>query len=136
MAISEEEIERIVRKEVRKQVFVEYVLQLYREFFDTTPENSDRENEDLSNSEPETIIEEVPIEGGGVDDPETIEVERTVYQTDPRLNGDLDPMEISRALREGLTLEEEINIMEEQAKEETDQMDTDEIDSPGFPWYQ
>lgn len=65
-------------------------------------------------SKAKTVTEEVPLEAG--EDPETIEVERTVPGSDPRFNQ--SPMEVSRSYREGLSVEDEIRLNEPAERKE------------------
>jgi len=55
-----------------------------------------------------TVTEEVPIEGG--EDPDTIEVERTVPGANPRYNQ--SPAEVARSFREGMSVKEQIRLTE------------------------
>jgi len=88
---------------------------------------------------PKTYTEEVPIEGGDVEDPETVEVERIERPADPRLNSDLDSYEISRAFKEGLTpdmIHGEHRVNDDSASDQEDEYDSEDVPAAGLPWYQ
>ncbi len=111
-AMSSDAMKQKVREEVEKVLQERFNDDVASELFD-----SDQSRTNASRgSGPNTVTEEVEIPVSGFiesDSPHTSTVERERVEPgrDPRLNDDMSAAEISRASREGLTVEQELEVM-------------------------
>lgn len=110
-AMPSDSMKQKAREELKKVLQERFNEEVVSELFD-----SDQSRTNASRgSGPNTVTEEVEIPVSGFtesDSPHTSTVERERVEPgrDPRLNDDMSAAEISRASREGLTVEEELQI--------------------------
>lgn len=119
-----------VSEEVEKVLKERFNEEASSELFDSDQSRTNRE------SGPKRVTEEVEIPVAGrsdSDSPHTSTVEREWVESgqDPRLNEDMSAAEISRASREGLTVEEELEVMEGRR---TNSKDANPEDIPVAGW--
>jgi len=110
-AMPSDAMKQAAREEVEKVLQERFNEEVASELLDS---NQSRTNASRG-SGPNTVTEEVEIPVSGFtesDSPHTATVERERVEPgrDPRLNDDMSAAEISRAAREGMTVEEELEI--------------------------
>lgn len=108
-AMPSDSMKQKAREEVEKVLQERFNEEVVSELFDSDQARTN------GGSGPNTVTEEVEIPVSGFtesDSPHTSTVERERIEPgrDPRLNDDMSAAEISRASREGLTVEEELQI--------------------------